>query len=89
MPYVPPSECYDPNENWTDPLRDASDAVYGKATQGKRGVAPAFGEMDPVIEAPLNALFNDGMRPERRREILGGAVAPLTNPITNLFEGLF
>jgi hypothetical protein len=55
---------YDPDRaNWTD-------AVYGEDTQGTRGGAQTFGEMN-ALEQTMHAVFNPGMNDEARSRILG------------------
>lgn len=62
-----------------------TDAIAGvEHTQGTRGGAKTFGEMSGS-ELTMNALFNEGMNPERRMEVLGDQA----KAIGRLFGGQF
>lgn len=62
-----------------------TDAIAGvEHTQGTRGGAKSFGEMEGA-ELTMNALFNEGMNPERRMEVLGDQA----KAIGQLFGGQF
>jgi hypothetical protein len=62
-----------------------TDAIAGvEHTQGTRGGAKSFGEMEGA-ELTMNALFNEGMNPERRTEVL----TDQAKAIGRLFGGQF